>query len=161
MTLYSAEGSVLLGPLVAGREDELHPMLRRRLSLPRDPGDKYLLAEAEVEGLRRDIAELLTRYDALLCPTTPVPAHPHDLEELTIGDRTDMARAVMRATIPWDLTGSPALSVPFALSNDGLPIGVQLVGRRFDEPTVLRLGAALEAAREPAEFYPPSFRTQV
>jgi aspartyl-tRNA(Asn)/glutamyl-tRNA(Gln) amidotransferase subunit A len=155
MTLYGAEGSTLFGPLVAGREDELHWFLRRRLSLPRDPGEKYLAAEAEVEALRRDVAELFTRVDALLCPTVPLPAHEHDLAELTIGDRSDSPRAIMRATIPWDLTGSPALTVPFALSDEGLPIGVQLVGRRFDEPTLFRLGSALETARAPRIFRPP------
>jgi Asp-tRNA(Asn)/Glu-tRNA(Gln) amidotransferase A subunit family amidase len=55
----------------------------------------------------------------------------------------------MRATIPFDLSGSPALSVPFARSADGLPIGVQLVGRRFDEATVLQAGIRLEQARGP------------
>lgn len=53
----------------------------------------------------------------------------------------------MRATIPFDLTGSPAISVPFAESGEGLPIGVQLVGRRLDEPTLLRVARRLEAAR--------------
>ena len=53
----------------------------------------------------------------------------------------------MRATIPFDLTGSPAISVPYAESKDGLPIGVQLVGRRFDEETLLRVARKLEAAR--------------
>ena len=55
----------------------------------------------------------------------------------------------MRATIPFDLTGSPALAVPFGTSPEGLPIGVQVVGRRFDEETVLRVGMALEQARGP------------
>ena len=53
----------------------------------------------------------------------------------------------MRATIPFDLTGSPALSVPFGWSDDGLPIGVQIVGRHFDEENVLRVGMALERLR--------------
>jgi aspartyl-tRNA(Asn)/glutamyl-tRNA(Gln) amidotransferase subunit A len=54
----------------------------------------------------------------------------------------------MRATIPFDLTGSPALTVPFARSRDGLPIGVQFVGRRFEDETVLRAGALLERAAQ-------------
>ena len=55
----------------------------------------------------------------------------------------------MRATIPWDISGSPAISVPFAQSAEGLPIGVQLVGRHFDEPTLLAAAHALEEARGP------------
>jgi aspartyl-tRNA(Asn)/glutamyl-tRNA(Gln) amidotransferase subunit A len=155
LALYGAEGSVYLGPIIEGREEELHWFLRARLGRPRATMDAYLSAEAEVESLRRDVANLLLDFDALLCPTTPVPAHGHDLEEVEIAGRRFMARAVMRATIPWDLTGSPALSVPFALSGEGLPIGVQVVGRRFDESTVLRVGRALEELREPVHFRPP------
>ena len=54
----------------------------------------------------------------------------------------------MRATIPWDISGSPALTVPFGMS-EGLPVGVQLVGRHVGEETVLRAGMALERARGP------------
>jgi aspartyl-tRNA(Asn)/glutamyl-tRNA(Gln) amidotransferase subunit A len=53
----------------------------------------------------------------------------------------------MRATIPWDLTGSPALSLPFAIGGDGLPLGIQLVGRRFEDELVLRAATALERLR--------------
>jgi aspartyl-tRNA(Asn)/glutamyl-tRNA(Gln) amidotransferase subunit A len=155
MTLYGAEGSALFGPLVAGREDELHPRLRARLAAPRPPLDDYVAAEAEVEALRADVARLFTRIDALLCPTTPAPAHAHDAQEFVLAGRTFPARAVMRATIPWDLTGSPALSVPCGLGAGGLPLGVQVVGRRFDDATVLRVGAALERLRRPAELRPP------
>jgi aspartyl-tRNA(Asn)/glutamyl-tRNA(Gln) amidotransferase subunit A len=55
---------------------------------------------------------------------------------------------VLRATVPFDLTGSPALSVPFGWSREGLPIGVQVVGRHFEEATVLEVGLALEARHE-------------
>ena len=88
-------------------------------------------------------------YDVLLCPTVPRPAHRHDADELEIAGETYPPRTAMRATIPWDISGSPALTVPFGLSSEGLPLGVQLVGRHFDEPTLFAAGQALEEVRGP------------
>lgn len=78
---------------------------------------------------------------------------PHR-EELTIGDVTVPQRHVVRATVPFNLTGHPALSVPFGSSRDGLPIGVQLVGRHFEERTILTLGAALESEHDARNRHP-------
>ncbi len=155
MTLFGAEGSLYLGPIIEGRQEELHPVLQRRLSLRVESLRDYLIAEAEVEGLRRDMAEYFRGHDVLLCPTVPVPAHPHDLTELVIDGQKLPPRHVLRATIPFDLTGSPALSVPFGWSAEGLPIGVQVVGRHFDEPTVLRVGMALERLHDATRRRPP------
>ena len=94
--------------------------------------------------MKQGVADWFTRYDLFLCPTVPMPAYPHDQRELTIEGQTLASRHSLSATVPWDLTGSPAMSVPFGMSSDGLPIGVQLVGRHFDELTVLRAAKALE-----------------
>jgi aspartyl-tRNA(Asn)/glutamyl-tRNA(Gln) amidotransferase subunit A len=149
MALYGAAGHSYLDEVIAGRWDQLHPRLARRLGAPMPTLDDYLAAEDEVEGLCRDLAEAFRRYDLLLGPTVPVPAHPHDCEELLVDGVAFHPRTALRATIPFDLTGSPALSVPFGSSADGLPIGVQLVGRHFDEETVFRAGMALEGSRGP------------
>jgi Asp-tRNA(Asn)/Glu-tRNA(Gln) amidotransferase A subunit family amidase len=146
MTLYSAGAGVYFRDVVGERWDDLHPALSRRLSARVESLDEYLAAEAAVEELRGDLAAFFAEHDLLLCPTGLVPAYEHDLLELPIGGVTCAARTTMRATIPFDLSGSPALSVPFA-TVDGLPVGVQLVGRRFDEETVFRAGIALEEAR--------------
>jgi Asp-tRNA(Asn)/Glu-tRNA(Gln) amidotransferase A subunit family amidase len=149
LTVYGCEASGFFADLTAGREDDLHPLLRARLGRPLPPLPDYVEAEAEVERIRASLTAFLRDHDVLLCPSASVPAHRHDMTELVVDGRAHHPRDVMRATIPFDLTGSPALTVPFGSSPDGLPIGVQVVGRRFEEETVLRVGLALEALRGP------------
>ncbi len=94
--------------------------------------------------LRRELSHAvnlqLRTYDALItaCGLTPAPAFadisPHNPLTLPM------------QTMPFNLTGNPAMSIPSGLSASGLPLSVQIVGRAFDERTVLRIGAALEAA---------------
>ncbi|HEY8415063.1 MAG TPA: amidase family protein, partial [Thermaerobacter sp.] len=57
--------------------------------------------------------------------------------------------AMIRLTAPFNVTGQPALSVPVGVGASGLPLGMQIVGRPFDEATVIRVGAAYERARGP------------
>lgn len=155
MTLYGAEGGPYLEAVVAGRHDQLHPALRRRLAATVSSLGEYIAALAEWERLRHEVADYFTRYDLLLSPCSPLPAHPHGLVELTIAGQVVPARHGLRATIPWDLTGSPALALAFGWSEDRLPIAVQLVGRHFDEATVLRVAMSLEAASEVRGRRPP------
>jgi len=98
--------------------------------------------------LRRELAEavngpVLDRFDALVCATAlSPPARFADFGE----HWPPPAAATATLTIPFNVTGNPALSVPAGFSRDGLPLGVQIVGRFFDELTVLRIGAAYQAA---------------
>ncbi len=147
MAIYGAESGAYFDELVGERRDELHPLMRRRLEVRAQSLGEFLAAEAEVQALRRRVEDLFSRYDVVVCQTAPTPAHPHELEELVVDGAAHHPRTTMRATIPFDLTGSPAISVPFARSAEGLPIGVQLVGRRFDEATLLRVARRLTDAR--------------
>ena len=147
--IFAAEGSRYLDPIIEGRRELLALSMQRRLSIPPPGFDEYLEALEQVEFLRADLAALFTRFDVLLCPTGPLTAHPHDARRHEIGDETAPPRHALTCTVPFDLTGSPALSVPFGRSQEGLPIGVQLVGRHFEEMTVLQAGAALEELHRP------------
>jgi Asp-tRNA(Asn)/Glu-tRNA(Gln) amidotransferase A subunit family amidase len=147
--LYGAGGRAFFSEVVNGRWDELHPFLRGRLSASVDSLEDYLWAERAIEELRRDLGRYFETHDVLLCPTGLAPAPLHDAPELVLAGTTCPARAMMRATIPFDLSGSPALTVPFAQSSGGLPLGVQLVGRRFEDELVLETGKLLEDARGP------------
>jgi len=115
--------------------------------------DAYYLKAQRVRALiARDFTEAFARVDCLLAPTTPSAA-------FAIGEKSDDPIAMYLNdlfTVPADLAGLPAVSVPAGLSADGLPLGLQVIGRAFDEATVLRAAAALEAA---AGFtHRPSFR---
>ncbi len=145
MTIYGFETAPEFASVVAGRLDELHPRMRARLEGATASRDEYLAACAEVAELRRRFDRLLERYDVLLCQTAPTVAHRHDVDELLVDGVAHHPRTAMRATIPFDLTGSPAITVPWKTSADGLPIGVQLVGRRRDEATLLRVARRLES----------------
>lgn len=89
------------------------------------------------EALNRNV---LTRYDALLTPPALVPAPRFDETP------KDQAPVWPIQTIPWNLTGSPSLCVPVGFTPSKLPLGVQLVGRPFEDPLLLRIGAVIEAA---------------
>ena len=93
-------------------------------------------------------------HDLLLCPTSPVSAHRHEAPELVINGVSVQGRNSLRATVPFDLTGSPAVTVPFGYSNDGLPIGVQLVAPHFGEGILLHAAAALEHMRAGTRRHP-------
>ena len=153
--LYAAEGSHYLAPVISGREDRLTLQMQRRLKIATPSLEQYLEALDHCELLRQATAHYFNEYDILLCPSGPVAAHPHDSAELVIDGRTVPGRNSLRATTPADVTGSPALSVPFGWTEDGLPIGVQLIGAHFDEATILRAGAALEGVSGAKSRRPP------
>ena len=107
--------------------------------------DAYYLKAQKVRALiARDFATAFEQVDCILTPTAPSPAFP-------IGDKSDDPIAMYLNdvfTVPADLAGLPAVSVPAGLSADGLPLGLQIIGRAFDEETVLRVGAVLESAAQ-------------
>ncbi len=153
--IFTMETRRYSAPTIAGRESELTPMFRARFVDGNTfTMDDYLKASEDWEALRREAKEYFTRYDVFLCPTVPMPAFPHGQNEFHIEGRSLAGRHTLRITLPWDLTGSPSISVPFGFSSDGLPIGVQLVGRHFDELTLLQAARGLEASR-PETRRPP------
>jgi aspartyl-tRNA(Asn)/glutamyl-tRNA(Gln) amidotransferase subunit A len=101
----------------------------------------YIKAQRARVEFRQGFEALFTRIDVLLTPTTPITAPT--IEQCRAEPPTF---ALIHCTAPFNLTGLPALSVPCGLSEGGLPIGLQIAGRHFDEATVLRVGGAYEQA---------------
>jgi len=102
----------------------------------------YLKAQRVRTMIARDFAEAFERVDCILTPTAPSPA-------FAIGDKSDNPIAMYMNdvfTVPANLAGVPAISVPAGLSGDGLPLGLQITGRAFDEETLLRVAEVLESA---------------
>lgn len=93
-----------------------------------------------------EIRPILAQYDVLLCPTLAVPAPPVGTTDLDWGKNDENGRYVQfEMTFPFNmLSPLPALTTPSGFTNTGLPTGLQIVGRRFDDLTVLRIGKLVE-----------------
>ncbi len=102
----------------------------------------YIQAQRYRALLRDRVADVLRDVDAIVTPTVPFTAPPVGATEVHMesGEILDIITAVMRYNALPALTGMPALSVPCGFSTGELPIGMQIIGRAFDEGTVLRVG---------------------
>ena len=112
-------------------------------------------------GLYHEVREFFDKYDLLVSPTVSRPALSADhraWEEVEINGRVagSLRSAWYSYTHPFNMTGQPALSIPCGWTGEGLPVGFQIVGRAWQEKTVLRTAAALERLAPWAERRPPA-----
>ncbi|WP_424136269.1 amidase [Roseomonas chloroacetimidivorans] len=135
-------------------EDELYKMAKTMLSLPDTSMKDYIDAEQAAERLRDGFADYFSRYDALITPVLPLPAHKHGQTEFTINGQTVDAIYLQGATVPLNVTGLPGLSMRFGTSKKGLPISVQLVGKWLAESTILHLASLLEEVSPVRDRHP-------
>jgi aspartyl-tRNA(Asn)/glutamyl-tRNA(Gln) amidotransferase subunit A len=153
-----AEGAPDLRRLYGDTRDRgFGPEVKRRIllgtfALSSGYYDAYYLRAQKVRTLiRRDFEAAFAGCDAIATPTTPAPA-------FRFGEKTEHPLQMYLAdvfTVPANLAGLPALSIPCGLA-DRLPVGLQLVGRPFDEPALFRLGSAFQRATAHHALAPPS-----
>ncbi len=118
----------------------------------------YLLAQTLLQGVARQIARFMLRYDVWLTPTLAEPPLPLGSFDSPPGNPLagfDRAVEFVPFTPLCNLSGQPAMSVPLYWSRDGLPVGAHFIGRLGDEATLFRLAAQLEAARPWRDHRPP------
>ncbi|MEO5936171.1 MAG: Asp-tRNA(Asn)/Glu-tRNA(Gln) amidotransferase subunit GatA [Terriglobales bacterium] len=128
------------------RDEGFGPEVKRRImlgtyALSAGYYDAYYIKAQRVRALiAQDFAEAWEQVDAIVTPTTPTPA-------FKLGEKADDPLAMYLAdiyTVTASLAGIPGISVPCGLSGEKLPIGLQVLGRHFDEATVLRVAHAVE-----------------
>ena len=145
----------LLNASLAGHESQVSPMLREYLPNATSPEpisiDQFMQACAERDLLREKILRQMDKVPILLSPVSSTPAFRHGEGNYKPGTGY---RDTMRYSQWLNLTGFPGASVPMTLSKEGLPIGVQVIGRPFEEELVLAVAEALEHSRGP--WQPPA-----
>jgi aspartyl-tRNA(Asn)/glutamyl-tRNA(Gln) amidotransferase subunit A len=117
----------------------------------------YIQAQRYRGLLRREFLEAFKSVDVFVCPTLPFTATKVGEMEVVIEDGAaeDMLGAIMQFTGVPSLTGLPSLAVPCGFDAEGLPVGMQVIGRPFDEATLFRIGAAYQRATDFHEQAPP------
>jgi amidase len=108
-------------------------------------GKYYAMARNLALQLRKAYDNALSAYDVLVMPTLPYTARPLVGLDAPLGDYLTTALTMIGNTAPFDVTGHPAISVPTPLV-DGLPAGLMVIGKRFDDATVLRVAHTYEQA---------------
>jgi Asp-tRNA(Asn)/Glu-tRNA(Gln) amidotransferase A subunit family amidase len=145
---FVTAGGMLIRPMFRGREHDLSPVLKQFLEWsaaePPLTGDGLLEAWIGRDTLRAKFLEQMRKYPILLCPPAAIPAFRHGERSWTIDGKTVEYLDAWSYTEWFNLLGNPAAVVPVSHSAGGLPIGVQIVGRPWQEEQVLTVAAALE-----------------
>ena len=141
---------MILGPMLRGHDKELSPILREFTSWtsaePAHTGESLLATWLRRDELREKILSQMRKYPVLVCPTAAIPAFHHGEREWQVEGKTVKYLDAWSYCEWFNLLGFPAAVVPQGYSEEGLPIGVQIVGRPWEEEVVLAVAAALENA---------------
>ncbi|MGD1021920.1 MAG: amidase [Candidatus Sulfotelmatobacter sp.] len=145
---FVVAGGMLLKPMFDGRESDLSPILKQFLewsaAQPAHTGRTLLDAWIRRDALRAQFFAQMEQYPILLCPVAAIPAFRHGERSWPIENKTVNYLDAWSYTEFFNLLGNPAVVVPVGQSSEGLPIGVQIVGRPWEEEQALSVAAAIE-----------------
>ncbi len=142
---------VLLAARIIGKNSGFHDNLKR-----------YLANEADRYALIRKVDEVFQHHDLLICPVSSTPAYPHLLPEKGMGGIPRYAHGIDVDGVPMEygdantaftllfsVTGHPVVVIPIGKTENGLPIGIQIVGKRWSDPSLLNTAKMLAAFSDP------------
>jgi Asp-tRNA(Asn)/Glu-tRNA(Gln) amidotransferase A subunit family amidase len=139
--------------MVQGRESDAHwtgtEFLAGALEQPAPTAERLLLNLATRDRMRASLLRQMEAFPVLLMPPCGVTAFPHRTRRWKVGEEEIGLFQAMMPSTPFNLLGLPAVVIPFGISAEGLPIGVQLVGRPYEEELILELAVRLENVRGP------------
>ncbi len=148
MKFFVKIAGMLINPMFGGRAQDQSPILRQFLEWsaaePELTGDSLLDAWIQRDVVRSEFLVQMRKYPILLCPPAAIPAFRHGERSWVIEGKTVNYLDAWSYTEWFNLLGNPAAVVPVSQSSEGLPIGVQIVGRPWEEEQVLSVAAALE-----------------
>lgn len=126
--------------------DEWDDEVRDRLFTAKDThAAKYIAAQQIKKQAIKDFEKVFKEVDIIVTPTVPIlPVNIGEREIVLNGSKIHSSLVLNRFTGPFNLTGQPSLSMPCGFSETGLPIGIQLVGKTFDEANIYRFASVLE-----------------
>jgi amidase len=143
-------GAMFYAPAIRGRVHQLSPLFSEFLSfseaLPPLTAQQLLDAWAELDLIRAKTLEAMSDYPVLLCPVASIPAFRHGEREWIIDGRAVEYLDAVRPTQWFNALAAPAAVIPVGRSSEGLPIGVQIVARPFEDETALGIASVVDAA---------------
>src|SRR6202162_4528660 len=149
--IFGVAGGMLLRPMMEGHESEVSPLLSQFRDWvgaePSHSGESLLDTWVQRDLVRMEIFAQMRDYLVLLCPAAAIPAFRHGERSWQVEGKTVQYLDAWSYTEWFNLLGTPAVVVPMGKSAEGLPIGVQIVARPWEEEIVLSVAAGLEGQR--------------
>jgi Asp-tRNA(Asn)/Glu-tRNA(Gln) amidotransferase A subunit family amidase len=149
-TFFVKCGAMFYAPAIRGREHQLSPIFQEFLNIsgttPELTANELLSAWAELDVMRGKTLEEMRECPVLLCPVASIPAFRHGERSWIIEDLAVDYLDAVRHTQWFNALAAPAAVVPVGRSREGLPIGVQIVARPFEDETALGIAAVVDGA---------------